>query len=106
MRYRDKRYACNFVTRFKVAGTSCGGTIHEVSRSGLRAFLGTHIRRGALVSFRLAASERTARVVRVDGQGDAGLKLDRPLTQAEFDEISVGFLRGGHRRPQQFTESR
>lgn len=87
MRYRDNRHDCHCATRFLVAGRQRGGTILNVSRGGLLAFIGTGLRIGQKVSFTLNGIERTARITRIDTHAHAGLRLEFPLTRGELRDI-------------------
>jgi hypothetical protein len=83
MRYRDTRQPCRYATQFLISGERRGGTILDVSRSGMLAFVGNTLRPGQKVRFSLARSELSATIVRFDSQGHAALRFERPLTHSE-----------------------
>ena len=87
MRYRDNRHHCHRATAFLVGGRQRGGTILNVSRSGVLAFLGSGLRIGQKVTFTLNGNERAARIVRIDDHAHAGLRLEFPLTRSEMRDI-------------------
>lgn len=79
MRHRLERYRCHYATEFRVDSVLRGGTILDVSRSGVLAFAGPCMRRGQRLTFGLNGVERRATVVRFDRHGNVGLRLERPL---------------------------
>jgi hypothetical protein len=96
MPHRDDRYSCMYAAPFKINGKVRGGTILNVSRTGMLAFIGPNLRHGQRVVFTLLDREHRARIVRFDNSGYVGLLLDRPLSPCEVDEIT-GSLSALHR---------
>ena len=87
MRYRDTRHGCHFSTQFQIYGERRGGTVLDVSRSGMLAFIGNALRRGQKVRFSLGTSELSATIVRFDSHGHAAMRFERPLTRTEFEKL-------------------
>lgn len=87
MRYRETRYPCHFATMCMVGGQQRGGTILNLSRNGVMAFLGTGLRVGQKVRITFGGTEREARVVRIDDDLYVGLHLEIPLSRGELQAL-------------------
>ncbi len=69
-------------------GEARGGTILDASHSGLLAFIGPNLRRGQRVVCSIDGKDHRAAVVRFDALGNAGLRLERPLSRQEIQSIT------------------
>ena len=95
MQYRDSRHRCSYVVRFAIGRDTVVGEILNISRSGMVARIPGRVDRGQPVTFSLNRQERTARAVRSAARNVTAFRLDRPLTQSEFEEITAA---PSHRR--------
>ncbi len=89
MRYRDRRYKCSYPLKFRFPQGSVDGELLNTSRSGMLVRLPGVFNRGTTVTFAMNRQERQASVLR-SGNGTVALRLQRPLTQMEFDQITSG----------------
>jgi hypothetical protein len=95
--YRDTRNACHHAALFIIQGEARGGTILNASHSGLLVYIGPNLRRGQRVVCTIEGRDRRAAIVRLDRLGNAGLRLERPLSRSEIQSI-VGPGAGRHAR--------
>lgn len=86
---RFDRYRCHYATEFRVDSVLRGGTILDISRSGVLAFAGQCLRRGQRLTFNVDGVERRATVVRFDRHGNVGLRLERPLSPYDLRAMYV-----------------
>jgi hypothetical protein len=87
MQHRDSRHRVSYAVRFGLGRETVVGEILNISRTGLLARICPGLQRGQGVSFTLSHVARTACVVRIERQGRVALRLDRPMTQQEFDDM-------------------
>ncbi len=89
MHYRDRRYKCSFLLKFRFPQGGVDGEILNTSRTGMLVRVPGVFSRGTTVTFAMNLQERKASVLR-SGNGTIALRLLRPLTQMEFDQITAG----------------
>jgi hypothetical protein len=87
MQYRDSRRRVSYAVRFGCGRNTVVGEIRNISRTRMLARIRPGLQRGQVVTFTLSRVARTAFVVRVERHGRAALRLDRPMTQQEFDDL-------------------
>jgi hypothetical protein len=88
MTHCDDRFTCRYTAPFRIHGKVRGGTILNISKAGMLAFIGPNLRHGQRVVFTLLDQDHSARIVRFDNSGYVGLRLDRPLSRGELEEIT------------------
>ena len=98
MRYRERRYPCQFPVDLSTGGLVFSGVFTSISYHGAHAVLSQKPNRGEEVRFSMKGLPVDATVIRFAAGGGVGLKFKRPLSKLQLNSIRSS-LRPGRARP-------
>ena len=87
MRYRERRYPCNFPVTLSSFGTHHQGCLSNISYHGAHAQLDARPCRDEILTLRINYFPINAQVIRIGPGTGVGLRFDRPLSKNQLQMI-------------------